>query len=166
MSNEINRIVESLDISKFDNTASFLEEVRRLQNKNNKTNECYTISDQKTLSIVVRKLLKIEDEIKELNSKLTPLRKLKTDLRQEITRFMSIHKTEELNLPDGGYLVFKKTKKRLNPLTKKRLPGFIKGFFIEKKYSTSQADQLTNEIMEYIHLHTQHEDKETLNRLK
>lgn len=176
MSNDISQLIDSIDISKFDNTTSFLEEVHRLQQEHGNVSKVEfgkkvtnnNITDQRTLSIVVRKLLKIEEELKVLNERARPLRKLKTELRKEIARYMGNRGHEELNLPPdrgGGYLVYQKRKKRINPLTKRRLPIFVRQYF-RQTHSPAEASKLAEELMKYIEDHAKHEDTETLKRIK
>ncbi len=174
MSN-ISQLIDSIDISKFDNTTSFLEEVHRLQQEHGNISKVEfgkkntdQIADQRTLSIVVRKLLKIEEELKVLNERAKPLRKLKTELRKEIATYMGKSGHEELNLPSdrgGGYLIYQKRKKRINPLTKKRLPIFVRQYF-RQTHSPSEASKLAEDLMKYIEDHAKHEDTETLKRIK
>lgn len=178
--------LDNVDIDSFTNANDFLKEIRKQQqeqtnsfggetskiniddiNEENEYKEIETITNENSLRNIVKKLLKIENTLDDLNKKSKVLRESKSKLRTLVCGFMKKKEVDSLNLPDGGSFSYTKTKKTLNPFTKKRIPKGLYNYFIQEENCTpSQAEERRDKIIQFIAKHAEKVDSDTIRRSK
>lgn len=116
---------------------------------------------------LVKNLLRLEDEMEELNAQIKPRREQKNQLRSEITRFMIENDLESLNLPDGSVFSLIKSEKKVNPLTKKRLPESISKYFSQiEKLNPNDASKKVETILKFVWDNAEKKTASSLRRKK
>lgn len=182
MDTDINDFINGIDINQFDDATSLLREIHNKRTSINNNNSKVTFSfgeefvnidndgviqDEEQLKNVVKRLLKIENELDALNEQAKVRRVAKKTLREQVIEFMANKDVEELNLPDGGYFSLRVNKKKVNPLTKKRLPVCIVNYFMKKEHMTAKkAEEKKEDMMKFFTETAELEEKSTLRRIK
>lgn len=177
----MDELINNVNLSDFTDANSFIHEIRRRQQQLGVTSkvDLSRIIDEEDSNIktkiknndelreVTKKLLQIEDELNILNEKAKIRRTIKSGLRTQIVEFMSKNEVELLNLPDGGYFSLRINKKKVNPITKKRLPICLVNYLMKRDGMTKEeAIKKKDEMMQFFLETAEQVESSTLRRIK
>ena len=115
----------------------------------------------------VKELIKIEEMIEKYAEIIRKLKAKKEDLRVKTFKHMVHHKVDNVNVSTEESYNIVTTKKKINPMTKARLPSKIRDFFIkEEKMDESKAETLANRILTWINENAEYAVSKTLRHKK
>jgi len=117
-----------------------------------------------SLSVLVKKWVSLEEEIKEYSAKAKELREEKAGLNDRIIDAMNNMEIDMCKLNSGGALVLKKQTK-YSSVNKELIEDTLKGVFKSKK-QPSNPDQLASETTEAIFNGREATETQVLRKIK
>lgn len=100
---------------------------------------------------IVKKLVHIDNAIRDMNAELKILRSTRETLKQQVSAFMQNRDIEQLNLPDGGKITMNHTERKSNMYTKKNIDCHLVEYFKQvENLPTDKAIKKKQDICQYM----------------